>query len=89
MPTNVDDYRAAYRGYLHDPDVQAARARWLFVNMWDNHEFSWKGWQSLQKFLDQTHAQQTRKVAANQAFFEFQPARMSRPSSNSLEQYAT
>ena len=39
-----------YRAYLHDPDLQDARARWPFVNMWDNHEFSWLGWQGLQKF---------------------------------------
>src|SRR3984885_11514420 len=50
IPTVVEDYRAIYRAYLHDPDLQDARARWPFVNMWDNHEFSWLGWQSLQKF---------------------------------------
>jgi alkaline phosphatase D len=85
IPTTLEDYRAVYRGYLHDPDLQDARARWPFVNMWDNHEFSWLGWQSLQKFQGQTRPAQTRKVAANQAFFEFQPARMSRPTSDSLE----
>ena len=50
IPTMVDDYRAVYRAYLHDPDLQDARARWPFVCMWDNHEFSWQGWQGLQKF---------------------------------------
>ena len=40
IPTTVDDYRAVYRAYLSDPDLQDARARWPFVNMWDNHEFS-------------------------------------------------
>ncbi len=50
IPTVLADYRAVYRGYLHDPDLQDARARWPFVCMWDNHEFSWMGWQSLQKF---------------------------------------
>ncbi len=87
IPTNTDDYRAIYRAYLHDPDLQDARARWPFVNMWDNHEFSWKGWQGLQKFGDTTRAAQTRKVAANQAFFEYQPARMLKPSGPSLERF--
>ena len=87
IPTTVDDYRAVYRGYLHDPDLQDARARWPFVNMWDNHEFSWLGWQSLQKFDGETRPAQTRKVAANQAFFEYQPARMARPSGTSLERF--
>jgi alkaline phosphatase D len=75
VPTNVDDYRALYRGYLLDPDLQDARARWPFVCMWDNHEFSWKGWQSQQDFSGVRPAQ-TRKVAANQAWFEYQPARV-------------
>jgi alkaline phosphatase D len=87
IPTTVEDYRGIYRAYLHDPEVQDARARWPFVNMWDNHEFSWLGWQSLQKFEGKTRPAQTRKVAANQAFFEFQPARMARPNSDSLEQF--
>jgi alkaline phosphatase D len=87
IPTTLEDYRAVYRAYLHDPDVQDARARWPFVNMWDNHEFSWLGWQSLQKFQGVTRPAQTRKVDANQAFFEFQPARLFRPNGNSLEQF--
>jgi alkaline phosphatase D len=78
VPTTVDDYRAVYRAYLLDPDLQDARARWPFVCMWDNHEFSWKGWQSLQNFGGVRPAQ-TRKVAASQAWFEYQPARVIKP----------
>ena len=87
VPTTLQDYRAVYKGYLRDHDLQDARARWPFVNMWDNHEFSWLGWQSLQKFEGKTRPAQTRKVAAMQAFFEFQPARMKRPNSSSLEEF--
>lgn len=87
VPTTVDDYRAIYRAYLHDPDVQDARARWPFVNMWDNHEFSWLGWQSFQKFEGTTRPAQTRKVAANQAWFEYQPARIRKPGSRSLDHF--
>ena len=87
IPTTVDDYRAVYRAYLHDPDLQDARARWPFVNMWDNHEFSWLGWQSLQIFEGVNRPAQTRKVAANQAFFEYQPARLFKPSGPSLERF--
>jgi alkaline phosphatase D len=83
IPTTVDDYRAVYRAYLTDPDLQDARARWPFVNMWDNHEFSWLGWQALQVFDGKTRPAQTRKVAANQAFFEYQPARMANPGGRS------
>jgi len=87
IPTTVDDYRAVYRAYLHDPDLQDARARFPFANMWDNHEFSWKGWQSLQKFDGRTLPRQTRKVAAMQAFFEYQPARIVKSSGPSLERF--
>src|ERR1700752_4806904 len=87
IPTTVEDYRAIYRAYLHDPDVQDARARWPFVNMWDNHEFSWLGWQSFQKVEGTTRPAQTRKVAANQAWFEYQPARIRKPGPQSLDHF--
>lgn len=86
IPVTVADYRTLYRTYLHDPDLQDARARWPFVPMWDNHEFSWMGWQSYQRFGGENRPAQTRKVAANQAWFEYQPARVSHPGS-SLETF--
>jgi len=87
IPTDIGDYRAIYRNYLHDPDLQDARARWPFVCMWDNHEYSWQGWQGLQRFGGVDRPAQTRKVAANQAFFEYQPARLFKPSGKSLNQF--
>jgi alkaline phosphatase D len=87
IPTTLADYRAVYRAYLKDPDLLDARARWPFVNMWDNHEFSWLGYQGLQIFKGVTRPAQTRKVAANQAFFEYQPARMSKPGGQSLDRF--
>jgi alkaline phosphatase D len=86
VPTNVEDYRALYRGYLLDPDLQDARARWPFVYMWDNHEFSWKCWQSQQDF-DGARPAQTRKVAANQAWFEYQPARVVAPGQPNADRF--
>jgi alkaline phosphatase D len=80
FPLTVEGYRAVYKGYLADPDLQDARARWPFVGMWDNHEFSWQGWQSIQKAGDAGRPGQTIKVAANQAWFEFIPARVKAPS---------
>jgi alkaline phosphatase D len=87
IPTTLDDYRAVYRAYLRDPDLQEARARWPFVNMWDNHEFSWLGWQGIQEFEGKSRPAQSRKVAANQAWFEFQPARITKPGGSSLERF--
>jgi alkaline phosphatase D len=87
IPTSVDDYRAVYKAYLHDPDLQDARARWPFVAIWDNHEFSWLGWQSIQEFNGQERPAQTRKIAANQAWFEYQPARVRKPGNPTLERF--
>jgi alkaline phosphatase D len=86
VPTTVDDYRALYRAYLDDPDLQDARARWPFVCVPDNHEFSWKGWQSQESF-GATLPAQTRKVAANQAWFEYQPARVARPGNPNADEF--
>jgi alkaline phosphatase D len=76
VPVDVDDYRAIFRAYLADPDLADARARFPFVCMWDNHEFSWKGWQSLEDYGQGPFPAQTRKVAAGRAWFEYQPARV-------------
>ena len=86
IPLTLDGYRAVYKGYLTDPDLQDARARWPFVTIWDNHEFSWQGWQSIVKAGRFEQPGQSVKVAANQAWFEFIPARIARPG-GSLEQF--
>jgi alkaline phosphatase D len=76
VAASLADYRTLYRAYLRDPDLQDARARWPFVNIWDNHEFSWMGWQAQQRFRGESRPAQALKVAANQAWFEYQPARI-------------
>jgi len=80
IPLTVDGYRAVYKGYLADPDLQDARARWPFVAIWDNHEFSYMGWQSIVKVGSFEQPGQSVKVAAMQAWFEYLPARVSAPS---------
>src|SRR6186997_784407 len=84
-PLTVDGYRAVYQGYLADPDLQDARARWPFVAIWDNHEFSWQGRQSIVQAGGEPQPGQTVKVAANQAWFEYVPARVSPPSGSLAE----
>jgi alkaline phosphatase D len=86
IPLTVDGYRAVYKGYLVDPDLQDARARWPFVTIWDNHEFSWQGWQSIVKAGRFEQPGQSVKVAANQAWFEYIPARVALKS-GSLERF--
>jgi alkaline phosphatase D len=86
FPLTVDGYRAVYKGYLADPDLRDARARWPFVAMWDNHEFSWQGWQSIQKAVKERPGQSI-KVAANQAWWEYLPSRCKKVSGPSLEAF--
>ena len=86
FPLNVDGYRAVYKGYLADPDLQDARARWPFVAIWDNHEFSWQGWQSIQKAVKERPGQSI-KVAANQAWWEYLPSRCKKVSGPSWESF--
>ena len=87
IPTTLADYRAAYKGYLTDPDLQDARARFPFVPVWDNHEFSWQGFQSQQVFNGEARPAQKLKVIANQAWFEYQPARVVKPGDASLDRF--
>lgn len=87
VPTDLEDYRTIFRAYLLDPDLADARARWPFVCMWDNHEFSWQGWQTLEDYGDGVFPAQTRKVAAAQAWFEYQPARIKKVGSQALDEF--
>lgn len=75
----VDDYRLLYRTFLSDPDIQAARARWPFVCIWDDHEFTDDCWQSQANYDSASsfdEGNQTRRVAASQAWFEYVPVQL-------------
>jgi alkaline phosphatase D len=87
VPTTLEGYRFVYRAYLHDPDLQDARAYFPFVPAWDNHEFSWQGWQSSVKLGKGPEPAQEYRVAANQAWFEYQPARIHKASGPDLSRF--
>lgn len=73
----VDDYRHLYKTFLSDPDIQAARARWPFISVWDDHEFTDDCWQSQANYTNTQstdEGDQTRRIAASQAWFEYVPA---------------
>ncbi|HEU4731858.1 MAG TPA: alkaline phosphatase D family protein [Kofleriaceae bacterium] len=75
----VDDYRHLYKTFLSDPDIQAARERWPFISIWDDHEFTDDCWQSQANYVDASSTEetdQTRRVAASQAWFEYVPAQL-------------
>ena len=75
----VDDYRHLYKTFLSDPDLQAARARWPFISVWDDHEFTDDCWQSQANYISAATADegdQTRRIAASQAWFEYVPVHL-------------
>src|SRR6185295_182107 len=61
--------------------------RFPFVPVWDNHEFSWQGFQSQQVFNGEVRPAQTKKIAANQAWFEYQPARVVKHGDPKLDRF--
>ena len=87
VPTDLEGYRFVYQAHLRDPDIQDARARFPFVPVWDNHEFSWMGWQSQVKLGGEAESAQRLRVAANQAWFEYQPARIQKASGPNLDRF--
>jgi alkaline phosphatase D len=77
--STVDDYRSLYRTFLSDPDIQAVRARWPFISIWDDHEFTDDCWQSQANYTNTAgldEPDQMRRVAASQAWFEYVPSHL-------------
>ncbi|VVS98091.1 Phosphodiesterase [Sphingomonas sp. EC-HK361] len=87
VPTNLAGYRHVYRAHIDDPDIQNARARFPFVCIGDNHEFSWQGWQSFIKYGETVEPAQPLRVAANQAWWEYIPSRVRKASGPGFEQF--
>jgi len=88
VPTTLEGYRVVYRGHIHDPDVQDARAHFPFICIGDNHEFSWQGWQSFIAYGGEPEPAQPLRVAANQAWWEYIPARVRKASGPGLDRFA-
>ncbi|MBA3896481.1 MAG: alkaline phosphatase D family protein [Sphingomonadaceae bacterium] len=87
VPTTLDGYRMVYRAHIDDPDVQDARARFPFICIGDNHEFSWQGWQSFIEYAGKVEPAQRLRVAANQAWWEYIPSRVRKASGAGLDQF--
>ncbi len=87
VPTDLAGYRMVYRAHLDNPELQDARARFPFVCIGDNHEFSWQGWQSTIQFNGKSEPAQQLRVDANQAWWEFIPARVRKASGSSLARF--
>ena len=76
---SLDDYRQLYKTFLSDPDMQAVRARWPFIAVWDDHEFTDDCWQSQANYTDGAsldEGDQSRRIAGSQAWFEYVPSQL-------------
>jgi len=88
VPTTLEGYRRIYQAHINDPDIQDARAYFPFVNIGDNHEFSWLGWQSFIQYPGgKVEPAQPLRVAANQAWWEYVPSRVRKASGPGREQF--
>lgn len=71
------DYRTLYKTYRTDKWLKLAHQRFPFVVTWDDHEFANDCWQDHATDFNEARGDEkstARREAANQAFFEFQPA---------------
>lgn len=82
--TTLADYRYLYKRYRTDRRLQNLHERFAFVAVWDDHEFSDDCWQDRETYDSGTFnaatqvgdntAQTSRRLSANQAWFEAMPA---------------
>jgi alkaline phosphatase D len=70
------DYRSLYRQYRSDANLRRAHQKYPFIVIWDDHEFSNDCWQDHATYFNdlQDEKQPQRREAADQAWFEYQPA---------------
>ncbi len=74
----LQDYRTRYSQYRLDPDFQAAHQRHPFISIWDDHEITNNSYQTgAQNHQAEEGDYETRKAAARQAYYEWQPIRKS------------
>ena len=78
---SLDNYRDLYRLYRSDPDLQAVHERFPMIAIQDDHEFSDDCHGAVSTYedgrVDETNTK--RRLAADQAWFEFMPVDLSEP----------
>ncbi|MRG91685.1 alkaline phosphatase D family protein [Polyangium spumosum] len=72
---SLDNYRDLYRTYRSDPALQAIHEQVPMIPTWDDHEFSNDCWGANGNYLSgrASELDVSRRKAANQAWFEYQP----------------
>ncbi|MBX2846378.1 MAG: alkaline phosphatase D family protein [Saprospiraceae bacterium] len=72
----LQDYRARYRQYRSDPQLQAAHSKKPFICVWDDHEFTNDAWVNGAENHDPSEGNWAdRKAIAYQVYSEYLPFR--------------
>lgn len=76
VAASLEDYRALYRTYRSDPNLQAAHERFAFIQIWDDHEFQNDSWRSQHpdNNPDPLLPRPLLRQKSNQAWAEYTPA---------------
>lgn len=71
----LSNYRDLYKTYRSDPYLQKIHERYPFIVVWDDHEYSDDCYGATATYFNglTSELDQTRRVHAEQAFFEFLP----------------
>jgi alkaline phosphatase D len=76
----LPDYRALYRTWKSDPDLQRIHAMVPFILIWDDHEFANDCWQDRTYYFEGAEGDEKRtdaREAATRAWFEYLPVDVS------------
>jgi alkaline phosphatase D len=75
--SSLADYRGLYKQYRSDANLKRAHELYPFIAIWDDHEFANDCWQDHSTDFNDEQGDEknpTRREAASQAWFEYQPA---------------
>ncbi|WP_067727615.1 alkaline phosphatase D family protein [Oceanobacillus damuensis] len=72
----IEDYRTLYQTYRTDKDLQKLHERHAIVAIWDDHEFANDTFYPAVAPDDSEASDPTRRLFANQVWFEYMPARV-------------
>ena len=83
IPTDLDGYRALWRRYKAEPELQAAHAVAPWLVVWDDHEVE-NNYQGIAPVGGSSDAFLALRAAAYRAWWEFTPTRLGPPDGPSL-----
>ncbi|WP_338781678.1 alkaline phosphatase D family protein [Metabacillus sp. FJAT-52054] len=74
--SSLEDYRTLYKKYRTDPNLQKLHSRHAMIATWDDHEFANDTYYPAVAPDDDPNSNPERRLVANQAWYEYMPARV-------------